>query len=131
LQFYLQPYLAVGHYREFKELARPRSFAFNIYGTSGSAITLTDGAYTVDPDGGGAIASFSFSDPDFNYKSLRGTAVLRWEYHPGSTLYLVWTQDRSDFTTVGKMKLWNDLGDMLTAPGSNAIMLKATYRFKL
>ena len=131
LQFYLQPYLAVGHYREFKELARPRSFDFNVYGTPGSAIALTDGVYTADPDGSGPITAFSFSDPDFNYKSLRGTAVLRWEYRPGSTLYLVWTQDRSDFTTIGKMNLWNDLGDMLTAPGNNVIMLKATYRFKL
>jgi hypothetical protein len=131
LQIYLQPYLAAGHYREFKELAQPRTFAFNVYGESGSLISLADGLYTVDPGGEGSKAAFSFADPDFNYKSLRGTAVLRWEYRPGSALYLVWTQDRSDSANPGEMKLWRDLGDMLTAPGSNAVMLKASYRFKI
>jgi hypothetical protein len=54
-----------------------------------------DDSYVVDPDGGGPAAPFSFSDPDFTTGALRGTAVLRWEYRPGSTLFFVWTQQRS------------------------------------
>ncbi len=131
LQLYLQPYLAVGHYHEFKELARPSSFDFRVFGTGGSEIVRLDGRVTVDPDGPGPGPAFTLADPDFNLKSLRGTAVLRWEYRLGSTLYVVWTQDRADFAHPGHMRLWRDLGDLLTAPGNNAVMLKATYRFRL
>ena len=49
---------------------------------------------TMDPDGVGLAAPFDVDNPDFNLHSLRGTAVLRWEYRPGSTVFFVWTQER-------------------------------------
>lgn len=131
LQAYIQPFIAVGSYDRFKELARPKSYDFNMYGTGASTITYQDGNYTVDPDGPGAAPSFSFSNPDFNYKSLRGTVVLRWEYLPGSTLYLVWTQNRADYSDPGDFKFGRDFKNLLNAPGDNIFMLKLTYRFKL
>jgi hypothetical protein len=76
LQLYLQPLLAVGEYQQFKELARPKSYDFNIYGEEGSTISCDEDGYTVDPDGPGPAAVFSFDSPDFNVKSLRGTMVL-------------------------------------------------------
>ena len=87
--------------------------------------------YTVDPDGPGPAAAFSFYNPDFNYKSLRGTIVLRWEYLPGSTLYFVWTQNRADYSHPGDLQLRRDLGDLLTAPGDNIFVLKITYRWHI
>ena len=50
---------------------------------------------------GGAGGAFTFSDPDFTTRSLRGSAVLRWEYRPGSTVYFVWTQQRTGFDAAG------------------------------
>ena len=50
----------------------------------------------VDPDGAGPAQAFTFGRPDFNFKSLRVNAVARWEFRPGSSLYLVWTQRRQD-----------------------------------
>ena len=131
LQLYLQPYLAVGTYWGFKELARPRTFTFNEYGPGGSDVVLVDGAYTVDPDGSGPAPAITFDNPDFNYKSLRGTAVLRWEYRPGSTLFLVWTQNRSDESHPGDFALGRDLNDLFGAAGDNIFLLKFTYRFQL
>lgn len=133
LQLYLQPFLAVGAYDQFRELARPKSYEYNIYGEnhSKSFITYTDNEYTVDPDGPGPAAAFSFHNPDFNYKSLRGTIVLRWEYLPGSTLYFVWTQNRADYSHPGELRLRRDLGDLLTAPGDNIFVFKITYRWNL
>jgi hypothetical protein len=131
LQLYLQPYLAVGKYWGFKDLVRPRTFAFNEYGQGDSLIGENDGWYTVDPDGAGPAASFTFSNPDFNYKSLRGTAVLRWEYRPGSTLFLVWTQNRSDESHPGDFALGRDLNDLFGAAGDNIFLLKFSYRFQL
>jgi len=131
LQLYLQPFIAVGKYDRFKELAEPRSFDFNLYEEGESTITYEDEIYTVDPDGPGPVTSFSFENPDFNYKSLRGTAVLRWEYLPGSTLYFVWTQNRADFANPGDFRLKRDLGDLLTAPGYNIFLVKVSYRWNI
>jgi hypothetical protein len=133
LQAYLQPFVAVGHYDMFKELALAKSFAYNIYGEGASTIGYNDAddAYTVDPDGAGAAEPFSFGNPDFNYKSLRGTIVLRWEYRPGSLLYFVWTQNRSDYANPGNMRLGRDIGDLFSAPGDNIFLLKVSYRWNM
>jgi hypothetical protein len=131
LQAFLQPLIAVGAYSEFKELARPATYAFNYYGRNASTIVRGDEGYTVDPDGPGPAVEFTFADPDFNFKSLRGTVVFRWEYRPGSTFYFVWTQNRQDFTHPGDLDFGRDLGDLISARGDNIFMLKATYRFNL
>lgn len=131
LQLYLQPLLAVGQYDEFKELAQPKSFNYNIYGEADSTIRFEDEIYTVDPDGPGPSPEFTFENPDFNVKSLRGTLVLRWEYLPGSLLYLVWTQNRADYRNPGDFHLRRDLGDLLSAPGDNIFLIKFTYRWNI
>ena len=131
LQVYIQPFIGVGTYTNFKELARPKSYEFNMFGEGASTISFEDEVYTVDPDGPGGAPGFSFENPDFNYKSLRGTIVLRWEYRPGSTLYVVWTQNRVDDANPGDFKLGRDFKNLLKAPGDNIFMVKFTYRFKL
>ncbi len=131
LQAYLQPFIGVGTYSRFKELARPKTRRYNIYGEAESTIEYRDGRYIVDPDGAGPAAAFSFGNPDFNVKSLRGTVVLRWEYLPGSLLYFVWTQNRADYAHPGDFRLRRDLGDLLTAPGDNIFLIKFSYRWSL
>jgi hypothetical protein len=83
----------------------------------------------VDPDGDGPASQFSFPNPDFNLKSLRGTMVFRWEYHPGSTLYFVWTQNRADYSHPGDLAFGRDLRDLFTAPGDNIFLIKVSYRW--
>jgi hypothetical protein len=131
LQLYLQPFLAVGKYEEFRELARPKSFEYNIFGEGESEISYEKGIYTIDPDGPGPAESFSFANPDFNLKSLRGTIVLRWEYFPGSTLYFVWTQNRADYSHPGDLALGRDLKDLFNAPGDNIFVVKISYRWNI
>jgi len=131
LQAYLQPLIVVGAYSGFKELALPATTSFSLYGENGSTISYADGEYAVDPDGSGPAPGFTFSDPDFNFKSLRGTVVFRWEYRPGSAFYLVWTQNRQDFANPGDFDLGRDIGDLISAKGDNIFMVKATYRFNL
>jgi hypothetical protein len=133
LQAYLQPYVGSGDYRRFKELRAARTFDFNFFGEdNGSTISFADGVYTVDPDGpAGPAPSFTFNDPDFRLRSLRGTFVLRWEYRPGSMLYFVWTQSRADTSLAGGSGFWNDLEDIFQAPGENIFLLKCSYRFQM
>jgi hypothetical protein len=131
LQAYIQPFIAVGSYDRFKELDHPRAYAYNVFGDGGSVLSQTDGRYSVDPDGDGPAPGFSFWNPDFNMKSLRGTVVLRWEYRPGSLLYFVWTQNRSDYADAGTLRLRRDLASLFTAPGDNIFMLKVSYRWNM
>ncbi len=125
LQLYAQPLISAGNYRNYKELAKPRSYDFNFYGRGGTTITEDDGTYQVDP--GGQRTPFTFSDPNFNFKSLRGDAILRWEYTPGSTLYLVWTQNRTDTQFPGFMEINRDLSSLVSARPDNIFLLKFTY----
>jgi hypothetical protein len=131
LQAYLQPFLGIGDFFNYKELRAALTFDFDVFGEGQSTISRATGRYTVDPDGPGPSPAFSFQDPDFNLKSLRGTIVLRWEYRPGSTLYLVWTQNRADYAHPGDFDFSRDLSLMLRAPGENVFLLKINYRFTL
>ncbi|MDI6804597.1 MAG: DUF5916 domain-containing protein, partial [Bacteroidota bacterium] len=132
LQLYLQPLISVGKYSRIKELARAGSYDFNVYGENGSTIAIDEnGHYVIDPDGVGSASTFTVSNPDFNFKSLRGNAVLRWEYLPGSTLFFVWTQSREDNTDPGSMKFGRDFSNLMDANADNIFMIKATYWFSL
>ncbi len=125
-QMFLQPLIAAGKYRDFKELARPRTFDFVHYGQNGTTISRFDDYYEVDPDGSGQHR-FEIDNPDFNFKSLRGTAVLRWEFAPGSTFFFVWTHDRSAVENQGVFNIGRDFGNLLKASSDNVFLLKLTY----
>jgi hypothetical protein len=130
LQLYAQPLISANRFDYFHELARGRSAAFTRYGRdNNSTITFVDStnSYDVDPDGAGPAQTLSVDQPNFNFKSLRGNAVLRWEYMPGSTLYFVWTQSRSDSDDTGDFRFGSSMGRMFQAPAENIFMIKATY----
>lgn len=132
LQIYAQPLISSGAYSGFKAFAQPRTFNFNRYGDGGSTITKSipstgTATYTVDADGNGPAPSYEFSDPNFNFTSLRGNAVLRWEFKPGSIVYLVWTQSRSDNENFGDFQFNHSWNRLVTTHPDNIFMLKFTY----
>jgi len=130
LQSYVQPLVAVGDYRGLKEFIEPGTFEFNEYGeTDDSSIELNSetGAYEITPSGGGE--EFTVSDPDFNFKSLRLNMVLRWEYSPGSTFFLAWTRNGTNFENPGRFDLNRDIGDLLEAPGDDVVLIKVSRWF--
>ena len=134
LELFAQPFLASGRYTSFKEFAEPKSGRMDFYGRdNGSTISTTNAAdgtvtYTVDPDGAaGAAQPFTFDNPDFNSRSLRGTGVLRWEYRPGSTLYFVWTQERDGFDQFGDFNFSRDRSALFRDRPTNVFQIKGTY----
>jgi hypothetical protein len=129
LQLYVQPLVVTGGYSEFKELHAPRGFDFDVYGRDGGTIERQGEDYVVDPDGAGPAASFGFQNPDFDFRSLRGNAVLRWEYRPGSTLFFVWQQSRSGSEPIGDFDLHRDTSALFHQRAENVFALKATYWF--
>ncbi|HET9423855.1 MAG TPA: DUF5916 domain-containing protein [Gemmatimonadaceae bacterium] len=129
LQVYAQPFFAAGDYESFREFAATRSDVMLDYGEDVGTITQDPATkrYTVDPDGAGPAASFSFDDPNFTSRSLRGTAVLRWEYRPGSTMFFVWTQQRAGRAPFGDYEFNRDYRALLSDRPDNVFLVKATY----
>ena len=128
LQLYLQPLLSTGKYTDFKELSRPRTFSFNHFGDGSSTIRRDENVYAIDPDGPAKPASpFLLYNPNFNFKSLRANAVLRWEYLPGSTFYFVWTNEKVDYETGGEFRFGRDFSTLLRDRPDNVFSIKLTY----
>ncbi len=127
LQLFLQPFLASGAYSGYKELHRPRAWAWDVYGKDAGSIQKVDGSVEIDPDGEGPAPGFSFADPDFTIRSLRGNAVLRWEYRPGSTIYLVWQQRRFQYVNDGRFDVWDDSDALFRVQPENVFALKVSY----
>ncbi len=132
LQIFVQPLISVGRYSGFKELKQPLTYTFNRYGEDGSTITLKHAGsgsayYEVDADGNGPASPFIFDNPDFNYKSFRGNAILRWEYMPGSTLYFAWTHGRVDGRHPGDLQFGRDFSDLFRTEPENVFLVKVSY----
>jgi len=125
LEAYAEPFAASGEFSNHGELAAARTSDLRRYGTDGTTITRDpdDHSYSVT-DG---ADTFGLDNLDFNFVSLRTNVVLRWEYQPGSTLFLVWQQERSDFEDVGRRARVSDIGDAVSADGDNFFAIKLTY----
>ena len=106
LELYLQPFIAIGDYENFKELAEPKSYEFKAYDFH--------------------------EDRDFHRRSLRSNMVLRWEFQPGSTLFAVWYQSRGvsleDLTPDDlEFRPLNRLMSSFSDDGSNVFLIKLNY----
>lgn len=124
LQLFLQPFASSGAFSRYKEFTTPRDFDFAEYGRDAGEIVAIDGGWRIDPDGRGASEAFVVPTPDFTVRALRGNAVLRWEYRPGSSLFFVWTQQREFDTDVASFDVANQVGRAFVDPGRHVFLVK-------
>lgn len=107
VQSYAEPFVSAGAYRDFRELADGRAATFDdryrAYAYSGS--------------------------PDFNFRSFRTTNVMRWEYRPGSALFVVWQQGRQETASDGDFRLGRDFGGLFSSPSRNVFLVKLSHWF--
>ncbi|NOY77703.1 MAG: carbohydrate binding family 9 domain-containing protein [Calditrichaeota bacterium] len=109
LQFYGQPFITAGRYSNFREVIRPRARRY-----------------------ADRFAPYDYSgSPDFNFKQFRSNLVLRWEYHPGSTLFVVWSQGRTDYTDIGEFHPNTDFERLFKAQGNHVFLIKLNHWFSL
>ncbi len=132
LELFAQPFVASGEYRDFKEFVRPRSVETRSLAGQVTVAERDAGGratqFRLDTDGDPATdEGFRFRNSDFNVRSLRGNAVLRWEYRPGSTLFFVWQQQRSGDEPFGDFRLGRDTGAIFDSSPDNVFVVKATY----
>ena len=131
LELFAQPFVSSGQYGQFKEFARPRALEKTPFGpdrlTAIPGSAGGDSAYAIDADRDPSTAALTFGNPDFNFRSLRGSAVLRWEYRPGSTLFFVWQQQRSGQEGYGDFALSRDASAVFRERPDNVFVIKASY----
>ena len=105
LQVYAEPFVSAGEYTNFKELVDGRASQYSD--------RYRAYAYT--------------GNPNFNIRSFRTTNVLRWEYKPGSALFVVWQQGRQDYQNYGDFSFNRDFGGVFSAPAHNVFLVKFSY----
>jgi hypothetical protein len=107
LQLYAEPFVSAGSYDRVRAMARPREARY-------------DDRFTL----------YALRDPvaGFNEKAFHSTAVLRWEYRPGSTLFVVWSQGREESgRDAGSFSASRDYGNLFGARPDNTIAVKLSY----
>jgi hypothetical protein len=129
-EFYAEPFVSAGRYEALRLAANPLAPSYaDRFSPLGSdrlsrAAGGADFAVDVDRDGGD---DFTFGDPNFSVVSLRTNAVMRWEFLPGSTLFVVWQQNREDRSEDGDIWVMSALPDTFRATGANVFAVKISY----
>ena len=126
---YAQPFASSVDYDAFKSFQLAGAFSMREYGQEGSTITYDAGTrrYAVDADGAGPSPALAFANPDFTARSLRANLVLRWDYRPGSTVYLAWAHGRAAFREDPAFDVTQDFSDLLRDDQRNRLLLKVSY----
>lgn len=131
IQYYGQPFIATGKYSHYKMITNPRAEhyidRFHTYNPDELRWNPNEEAYEVNENG----MSYSFGKPDFNYHEFHSNLVVRWEYRPGSTLYLVWGHVQNRYSDEGRFQPAKNLVDLLSDRPDTVFLLKMNYWFSV
>ncbi|MFQ6112706.1 MAG: DUF5916 domain-containing protein [bacterium] len=135
IQYYGQPFISAGKYSQLKRITEPRDDVYKnrSHTFTGDEIQFDSEKeeYNFDEDEDGAT-DYSIETPDFNFRQFRSNLVIRWEYSPGSTLFLVWSQERTDDEdNTGEFSFSNDIGELFNVSGTNVFLVKVSRWFSL
>lgn len=134
IQFWGQPFLFSGKYDRYKYITTPRagSFADRFHEYTGKEIgrfyseNSDDFYYSIDENSDNA-EDYWFWEPDFRFLEFRSNLVARWEYKPGSALYLVWSQGRSAFEENSLFDIRNNMKELFDAKPQDIFLIKFSY----
>jgi hypothetical protein len=131
VQYYGSPFIGTGRYTAFKRatdtLARANAARFHLYGPDEIAYRPENNAYAVTEAGGGP--SYSFANPDFSFRQFRSNLVARWEWKPGSSVYVVWSQGRTDSLAAWNESFRDNWDALWRTEPDNVFLVKISYWF--
>lgn len=129
VQYWGQPFIASGKYNDFKYITDPKasSYADRFHVFDSEQIRDNHGYYSIDENRDG-MTDYQVGSPDFHVKEFLSNLVLRWEFNPGSAIYLVWSQNRSGFLADRQIMYFEDLGELFKKRGTDTFLLKFSYR---
>ncbi len=130
IQFWGQPFIASGDYFDYKYITEPKAEQFterfHSYEAGEILYSDADDMYRISEPGTGL--NYEFENPDFNIKEFLSNLVFRWEYRPGSYVYLVWSQSRSGEDAYGQFRLNENFSGIWDIHPTDVLLLKVSYR---
>ncbi|MCP3931215.1 MAG: carbohydrate binding family 9 domain-containing protein [Bacteroidetes bacterium] len=133
IQYYGSPFVSGGLYSAYKRITDPKAndFSNRYHAFHNNEISYfpTDELYYIDEQASGSM-DYSFEKPDFNFRQFQSNLVLRWEYVPGSVLYAVWSQGRTDVVSDGEFDFTNDVKSLFKVTPRDIFLIKLSYRFR-
>jgi hypothetical protein len=134
VQYYGSPFISAGSYGEFKQITDSKAAAytdrFSTFDGGQVAYDQAEEVYWVDEDKDG-VNDYSIANPDFNFRDFNSNLVVRWEYMPGSLLYLVWSQARSEFLSAGGFEFERDMRGLFDNHPHDVFLIKFIKWFSL
>jgi hypothetical protein len=134
LEYYGQPFISAGKYTNFKKttITNADRFAdrYHVFTPVELSYNANDNNYSV-VENGNSNTGYSFDNPDFNFRQFRSNLVVRWEYKPGSTVFLVWSQGRTSTATDGSFAYGSDMKELFKIEPHNVFLVKFSYWFSL
>lgn len=130
VQLYASPFVATGRYSAFKRVTDPRAGAFrdrfDVFDGEEIAYDADADRFAVDEDGDGAV-DYRFSNPDFDFREFNSNLVVRWQYRPGSTIFLVWSQIRDETSLLSDdFDYRRNLDQLFSAPAHDVLLIKVS-----
>ncbi|MFZ0392008.1 MAG: DUF5916 domain-containing protein [Calditrichia bacterium] len=134
IQYYGQPFISVGDYSSYKYITDPRSKQyqgrFQDYSDQQVSYDAAAEEYVVDENRDGS-EDYRFEQPDFNFRQFRSNLVIRWEYYPGSQIYLVWSQGRTGSSSDPDFSLNRGMDQLFSIHPDNVFLIKLNHWFSL
>ncbi len=132
IQYYGSPFISAAIFSNYKKITKPLAEnytdRFHLFDDSEIIYLIEDEVYAISEAGNNRY-DYYFDLPDFNFKQFRSNLVLRWEYKPGSLLFLVWSQDKTDSDTGGNFNFGENLKSMFQVSSNDVFLIKLSYRF--
>ena len=134
IEYYGQPFVSAGKYSDYKKITQPDAGQFNnrfhVFTPDEISFNSENNSFDIIENGMGSTP-YSFTNPDYNFRQFRSNLVVRWEYLPGSTIYLVWSQGRTSSGSNGMFSYGNDMKDLFKITPRNVFLVKFSYWFAL
>ena len=134
LQYYGSPFISACRFDTFKRFTDPMADEygdrFHEFSSGEIAYDEASGVYEIDVNGDGAV-DYEVADPNFNFLDFNSNVVIRWEYDPGSTVFLVWSQARSEYVSTGDFKYNRNLDELFAVHPHNIFLVKLSRWFSL
>jgi hypothetical protein len=134
IQYYGSPFSATRKYSSIKKAVNTRADNYNdrfhTYNQNEIRFNETANTYVIDDNADGS-PDFTIKNPDMSFREFRSNLVLRWEYNPGSTIYFVWSQNRSNVTGYESTSLGKAVNRVFDIYPDNIFMIKINHWFSL
>lgn len=130
IQYYGSPFTTGGKYSGFKKVTDPKADDYYSRFSELAPVLNDDNNYEVSENNNGTV-DYSFKNPNFDFSQFRSNFVFRWEYHPGSQLYFVWSQDRTEYVEPGIQDLGKRMGGIKDIFPNNIFFVKFKYWFSI